>query len=155
MSFQRKKTNLSIRGFSAGSPRSPLIYCSLLFGLSGQLSYHWSPERSVYWFFVHHQLAPYVRKIKLAFLRFTFLWQKDYMVRTRSMATSPGHKESGNTSNHPNRDRQSASVMQPPSMQHIQSMVAAMEELTRQNQGLTREISLKRQRHERHTKGQA
>ena len=53
------------------------------------------------------------------------------MVRTRSTATSPGHKESGNASSHPNRDRQSASVMQPPSMQHIQSMAAAMVELTR------------------------
>ena len=47
------------------------------------------------------------------------------------MATSPGHEESGNASSHPNRDRQSASVMQPPSMQHIQSMAAAMVELTR------------------------
>ena len=69
------------------------------------------------------------------------------------MATSPGHKESGNTSNHPNRDRQSTSVMQPPSMQHIQSMVAVMEELTRQNQELTREIGLRRQRHEGYVEG--
>jgi len=34
-------------------------------------------------------------------------------------------------------------------------MVATMAELTRQNQGLTREISLRRQRHERYAEGQA
>ena len=53
------------------------------------------------------------------------------MVQTRSMATSPGHEESGNASSHPNRNRQLAPVMQLPSMQHIQSMAAAMAELTR------------------------
>ncbi|XP_030945946.1 uncharacterized protein LOC115970453 [Quercus lobata] len=46
------------------------------------------------------------------------------------MATSPGHQESGNASNHPNRTHQSAPVMQPPSVQQIQSMAAAMAELT-------------------------
>ena len=56
------------------------------------------------------------------------------------MATSPGHEESGNASSHPNRDRQSAPVMPPSSMQHIQSKAAAMAELTRQNHELTREI---------------
>ena len=71
------------------------------------------------------------------------------------MATSPGHEESGNASNHPNRDRQSAPAMQPPSMQHIQSMAVAMVELTRQNQELTREISLRRQCHEGYAKGLA
>ena len=81
-----------------------------------------------------------MRRIKLAFLRFTFLLQKDRMVWTRLMATSPGHEESGNASSHPNRDRQSAPVMPPPPMQHIHSMAAAMAELTRQNQELTREI---------------
>ena len=75
------------------------------------------------------------------------------MVWTRSMATSPGHKESGNASNHHNRDRQSASVMQLPSMQHMQSMAAAMAELTRQNQELTGEIGLRRQRHEGYVEG--
>ena len=34
-------------------------------------------------------------------------------------------------------------------------MAAAMVELTRQNQELTREISLRSQRHERHAEGQA
>ena len=58
-------------------------------------------------------------------------------------------------SNNPHRDRQSVLVTQPPSIQHVQSMATAMAELTCQNQELTREISLKRQRHERHTKGQA
>ena len=45
--------------------------------------------------------------------------------------------------------------MQPPSMQHIQSMAAAMAELTRQNQELTRGIGLRRQRHEGYAEGQA
>ena len=71
------------------------------------------------------------------------------------MATSPNHEESGNASSHPNCDRQLAPVMQPPSMQHIQSMAAAMVELTRQNQELTREIGLKRQGHEGYAEGQA
>ena len=60
------------------------------------------------------------------------------------MATSPGHQERRNASSNPHHDRQSAPVVQPPSIQHIQSMVAAMAELTRQNQELTREISLRR-----------
>ena len=47
-----------------------------------------------------------------------------------------------------------ALVMQPPSIQHIQSMAAVMVELTRQNQELIREIGLKRQHHERHAKEQ-
>ena len=38
--------------------------------------------------------------------------------------------------------------MQPSSVQHVQSMAAAMAKLTRQNQELTREINLRRQRHE-------
>ena len=129
--FPKEKTNLSIRGFLAGPPRWPLIYCSLLFRPSKQPSHHRNPERAVYWFSAYHQLAPSVGKIKLASLRFTFLWQKDCMVWTKSMATSPGHEESGNASSHPNHNRQSAPVMQPPSMQHIQSMAAAMAELTR------------------------
>ena len=45
--------------------------------------------------------------------------------------------------------------MQPPSIQHIQSMAATMVELTRQKQELTREISLRRQRHERYVEKQA
>ena len=69
------------------------------------------------------------------------------------MATSPGHEESGNASSHPNRDRQSTLVMPPPSIQHIQSMAAAMAELTRQNQELTREIGLRRQHQGGHAKG--
>ena len=67
----------------------------------------------------------------------------------------PSHQESMDASNNPHRDRQSVLVTQPPSIQHVQSMATAMAELTCQNQELTREISLKRQRHERHTKGQA
>ena len=76
------------------------------------------------------------------------------MVRTRSRATSPGHQESRDASSNPQRDRQSTPVTQPPSIQYVQSMAATMAatmaELTRQNQELTREISLRRQRHERY-----
>lgn len=38
--------------------------------------------------------------------------------------------------------------MQPSSIQHVQSMAAPMAKLTCQNQELTREINLRRQRHE-------
>ena len=69
------------------------------------------------------------------------------MVRTRSRATNPGHQESRDASSHPYRDRQSAPTMQPSSI-HMQSMAVAMVELTRQNQELTREIHLRKQRHE-------
>ena len=64
------------------------------------------------------------------------------------MATSLGHQESGNTSSHPNLTQQSSPTVQPPSIQQMQSMVAAMAELTHQNQELTREINQRRQRHE-------
>ena len=77
------------------------------------------------------------------------------MVRTRQRAISPGHQESRNASSNPLRDRQSTPIGQPPSIQHIQSMAATMVELTCQNQKLTREISLMRQRHKRHAEGQA
>ena len=71
------------------------------------------------------------------------------MIRTRSRATSPGHQESKDASSNPNRDRQSAPVTQPPSIQHIQSMAAAMAKLTRQNRELTSEIGLRRKHRER------
>ena len=77
------------------------------------------------------------------------------MVRIRSKATSPGHQESRDASSNPYRDRQSTPIMQLPSIQHVQSMVAAMAKLTSQKQELTREISLRRQRHEKCTEGQA
>ena len=77
------------------------------------------------------------------------------MIQTRSRATSPGHQENRDVSSNPHRDRQSALVMQPSSIQHVQSMVAAMAELTGQNQKLTREINLWRQHHKRYEKGQA
>ena len=44
--------------------------------------------------------------------------------------------------------------MQLSSIQHVQSMAAAMAELTRQNQEFTREIGLKRQHYERHAEEQ-
>ena len=72
------------------------------------------------------------------------------MVRTRLRATSLGHQESRDASSNPHRDRQSATVTQPPSIQYVHSMAVAMAELTRQNQELTREISLRRQLNERY-----
>ena len=71
------------------------------------------------------------------------------------MATSPSHQESRNASSNSHHNRQSAPIMQPPSIQHIQSMAAAMVELIHQNQELTREISLRRQCHERYVEGKA
>ena len=77
------------------------------------------------------------------------------MVRTKSRATSPGHQGSRDASSNPYCDRQSAPVMQTSSAQHMQSMAAAMAELTRQNQELRMEINLKRQtREEREGGGQ-
>ena len=45
--------------------------------------------------------------------------------------------------------------MQPSSIQQMQSMAAAIVELSRQNQVLTREINMRRKRHEGYVKGQA
>ena len=70
------------------------------------------------------------------------------MVRTRSRATSPGPQESRG-------DRHSVPTMQPPSVQHVQSMAATMAELTRQNQELVRELNIMRQRRDGNTEGQA
>ena len=75
------------------------------------------------------------------------------MVWTRSRATSPGHQGSRVASSNPNRDRQSAPVMQTSSVQHVQSMATAMAELTRQNQELIMEINLRRQTREEHEGG--
>ena len=75
------------------------------------------------------------------------------MVRTRSRATSPGHQESRDASSHPQGDRQSAPVMPQSSVQRMHSMVAAMAELTRRNQELTREINSKKQHHEGYAEG--
>ena len=102
---------------------------------------------------MHHQLAPSVGKIIVCVLQFLSL-TKGCMVRTRSRATSPDHQESRDASSNPHRDRQLALVMQPSSIQHVQSMAAAMAELTRQNQELTSKINLRRQRHEGYAKGQ-
>ena len=67
------------------------------------------------------------------------------MVQTRSMATSLGHQESGNSSSHPN-------LAPPPPItvqQQLQSMAAGMAELMQQNQELTREVN--RHRHQQHS----
>ena len=62
-----------------------------------------------------------------------FTDKKAEMVRTRSRVTSPGPQESRDASSNPYRNRQSAPTMQPSYIQHVQSMAAAMAELTRQN----------------------
>ncbi|XP_030963816.1 uncharacterized protein LOC115984981 [Quercus lobata] len=72
------------------------------------------------------------------------------MVRTRSRATSPSRQGSRGASSDPQRDRQSAPVMQTSSVQNMQSMAAAMAELTRQNQELRMEITQRRQTREEH-----
>ena len=77
------------------------------------------------------------------------------MVQTRLRATSPGHQGSRNASSNPHRGPPSASAMQTSFAQHVQSMAAAMAELTRQNQELRMEINLRRQaREEREGGGQ-
>ena len=75
------------------------------------------------------------------------------MVRTRSRATSPGHQGSRNASSNPHRGPQSALAMQTSSAQHVQSMAAAMVELTRQNQKLRMEINMRRQAREKREGG--
>ena len=77
------------------------------------------------------------------------------MVRTRSRATSLGPQGSRDAFSNPYHDRQSTPTMPPSPVQHVQSMAAAMAELTRQNQELTRELNLRKQGHEMNTKGQA
>ena len=89
-------------------------------------------------------------------LFYSFLFRdKRLMVQTRSRATSPSHQGSRDASSNPHCDRQSAPVMQTLSAQHVQSIAAAMAELTRQNQELRMEINLRRQtREEREGGGQ-
>ena len=77
------------------------------------------------------------------------------MAWTRLRATNVGHQESRAASSNPQRDHQSAPVMPQSSVQHMHSMAAAMAELTRQNQELTKEINLKKQRYEGYAEGQA
>ena len=76
------------------------------------------------------------------------------MVRTRSRVTSPGLQESRDASSNPRSDRQSTPTMQPSSVQHVQSMAAAMAELTRQNQELTRQLNSRRQPCDENAEGQ-
>ena len=75
------------------------------------------------------------------------------MVRTRSRVTSPSPQESRDATSNPRRDRQLAPAMQPSSVQYVQSMAAAMAELTRQNQELTRQLNSRRQHREENVKG--
>ena len=75
------------------------------------------------------------------------------MVRTRSRVTSPGPQESRDASSNPRRDRRSVPAMQPSSVQHVQSMAAAMAELTRQNQELTRQLNSRRQHRDENAEG--
>ena len=75
------------------------------------------------------------------------------MVRTRSRVTRPGPQESKDASSNPRRDCQSAPTMQPSSIQHVQSMAAAMADVTHQNQELTRELNSRRQHCDENTEG--
>ena len=75
------------------------------------------------------------------------------MVRTRLRATSLGRQASRGASSDPQHDCQSAPAMQTSSVQHVQSMAAAMEELTHQNQELRMEINQRRQTREEHEGG--
>ena len=75
------------------------------------------------------------------------------MVRTRSRVTNPDPQESRDASSNPRRNRQSAPAMQPSSVQHVQSMAAAMAELTRQNQELTRQLNSRRQYRDKNAEG--
>ena len=75
------------------------------------------------------------------------------MVRTRSRVTSPGPQESRDASSNPHCDRQSAPTMRPSFVQHVQSMAAAMAELTRQNQELTRQLNSRRQHRDENVEG--
>ena len=75
------------------------------------------------------------------------------MVRTRSRVTSPGPQESKDASSNPRRDCQSAPTMQPSSIQHVQSMAAAMADVTHQNQELTKELNSRRQHRDENTEG--
>ena len=75
------------------------------------------------------------------------------MVWTRSRVTSPGPQESRDASSNPRRNRQSALIMQPSFVQHVQSMAAVMAELTRQNQELTRQLNSRRQHRDENAEG--
>ena len=86
-------------------------------------------------------------------MQLSFPRQKVRMVRTKSRATSPGRQGSRGASSDPQRDRQSAPAMQTSFVQHVQSMAAAMAELTRQNQELRMEINQRRQTREEHEGG--
>ena len=60
------------------------------------------------------------------------------------MATSPEHQESGNASSHPNHAPAPPLTIQ----QQLQSMADVMENLTQQNQELTREVNRHFQQHQ-------
>ena len=106
-------------------PVNPGLLWSLVSYLSGPQHHHYQCC-STNWFLDCYQLAPSVGRLFYNFL----LLDKKLMVRTRSRATSPGRQGSRDASSNPYRDRQSASVMQTSSVQHVQSMAAAMAELT-------------------------
>ena len=69
------------------------------------------------------------------------------------MVTSLGLQKSRDASSNPRCDRQSAPTMQPSFVQHVQSMAAAMAELTCQNQELIRELNSRRQHRDGNTEG--
>ena len=71
--FQRE-TNLVIGGYLAGLP-GRLLIMFFLSGLPSESSFHWSPERSVYWFYAA-SVGAVCGKERFVFGKFIFLRQK-------------------------------------------------------------------------------
>ena len=149
--WNSKNNDFTIKGFLVGLPQSPLILYLLFQDIPSNLEILNARDIQPTNFLVFISWRHLCEGVLLDFIfEFynSFLRQKAAMVWTRSMAISPGHQESRDAFSNPHRDRQSAPTMQPSFVQHVQSMAAAMAELTRQNQELTKEINLRRQRHE-------
>ena len=154
-----KDTNFAIGGFLAGLHRSPL---TLLFIFQDSLATLWlitskTVQPTDKWSIISWRRLWEVSKNfeNFIFLEFfnSFHRQRAEMVWTRSRVTSPGPQESREASNNPRRDCHLTPTMQPSSVQHVQSMAAAMAELTRQNQELTRELNSRRQHRDGNTEG--
>ena len=134
-----KFTNFIIGGPLAGLHRSPL---DLFFAFRIKSCNH---QRSILTnLLIFERIISWRRLWGIRFSCNFLLCDKRLMVRTRSRATSPSHQGSRSASSNPYHGPQSAPAMQTLSAQHVQSMAAAMAELTRQNQELRREINLRR-----------
>ena len=132
-----ENSNLAIEGFLASLHRSLLTFLFAFSGFTDNLKINNARDfqptnfcRTISWRRLWEE--NFWNFIFLEFCNF-FHRQRAEMVRTRSRVTSPGPQENRDASSNPHRDRQSAPAMQPSSVQHVQSMAAAMAELTRQN----------------------